>query len=324
VKRSFTQCFFGYGSSSQCHRLATEEIRGKAYCEEHAKQIKDQTFSDRRLALNTRRGIRSGGQLDRAVEVTIRALLAAATASLKRTKRVLLAARHPTVEERMNIRYRRGSLIAELDRDWSAAAAPHRGIVAYSVMEEHLRVLGGERSEDGFFIPRAEAYLGGGRSGLTKLKHSLDAALADVAVRRFIDERSHYEVEPGTLERSLLRSQELLNDCMSKLGPPRSAGRASNVSSDAAIVMLAGCWWLATGKWPPMSAQSKSHFYGWARSSVKRLNPDLASHITSNHAIYHALRRHPLGTTTLPGPWLARDVVSRKGAAEGVISAPVF
>jgi hypothetical protein len=309
--KRLTRCFFNYGTSAQCRRPASTTINGKAYCAKHAAELFGQTLADRRLALNSGRRGRSGGELDRAVQVTIIKLLASATASLNRTKKVLFAERHPTVAERMGLRYRRGSLAPEMEQDWSVSTQATRGLPAYLVIAEHLRVLGGEAAEDGFNIPRPTAHLHGGAKILANLQRSIDAALADDAARRMIDELGNAALEPGKLERSLRLCQQLLHAYMPHPAQQRGSGRATNLSSDAAVVLLAGCWWLATGKWPPVSAKTTSHFYAWAIATLKRLNPEIASFVTSANALVHALRRHPPPVHGLSGPWIARSLVCR-------------
>lgn len=182
---------------------------------------------------------------------------------------------------------------------------------AYLVIAEHLRVLGGETAEDGFYIPRPPTHLDGGAKILANLKHSMDAALADEAARRMIDELGNAAFEPGKLERSLRLCQQLLHAYMPHQQRHRGSGRPTNHSSDTAVVLLGGCWWLVTGSWPPASAKTTSHFNRWAVATLRRLNPGIASFITSTNALVHALKRHPQPDHGLLGPWVARTIVGR-------------
>lgn len=313
MTRRLTQCFYHYGYPSRCPKPATMGIRGKPYCTDHATLLIGETVSDRRLALDARKADADNGQLEQAVETAISTLFDAASAWLTQTKWTGSVERHPTVEERLDIRYRQGSPVSGLGRDWSISVDPNRGLPTYSVIAEHLRLLGGDEDEDGFSIPRPEASLSGGRKGLKKLKRSIDTALASEAVRRLIDELGNKARQPRKLERSLRLSQTLLSEYMPDGERPRRAGRAANTSVDAAVVLLAGCWWLVTGERPSMSTVGVGHFYEWAKASLKHLNPEVASLIDTDSKIVHALRRHKPAANVLPGPWLARMVVRRNG-----------
>jgi hypothetical protein len=318
------RCFHRVGFPDQCQSRSTEMRHGRAYCAEHAAQLDRNQPQGRMLRSNPHRLTEEEGGLDTAIRETLARLEAAAIASFGdgAARPRGLAASDPSgwVADRMATRYRRKAPQNDLPSRWEAVGLEETGRPASTIIESALRGLAGIDEGNEFLIPSSHVPAVPLRDHLEAVEQSLKELLRDEVAARQLVALADADAEAKAVRVRVSQLQTALPALIAQLDATKVQHRPPKTAADAAAVLLAGCWWLAIGRWPSVANEGKGRFYDWGYASLRRLRPDLADPSQQALAgLARAIKRQkkivpPDGDAVdIPGPWLAWRILTERG-----------
>jgi hypothetical protein len=198
-----------------------------------------------------------------------------------------------------------------IDGTWSTGHAGTEGQAGGALIWLSLRWLADVGEAPPFAGPRGER--SASEKKLFAHRKVVAALLKDEDVLRLLSDGPGAKKDRDSLRQSLGQTRDLI----AKVWPGAAieawctaitGGRPRNTPSDAALVLLAGCWWVATGTWPSTPKVVAGSFFNWTRATLMRLRPDLGREVVSEVAIQKALKRCKAVTGEGGGPWLALAV----------------
>lgn len=309
------RCFFHDPLGMQCSSRASE-VRGNfVFCELHARIEDARLPPGRTLVTNAQRLGDETGARDDAAASALNALKRSAILAFgdgaARPRGVSAPEPGKWVAHRLRVRYRRTTLGYRPGViRWRIAGAQESGATASSIVQRALEGLAGVDDDDEFLIRAQSSALTGPIRALRGLQKALDASIGDAGLRMEVAERAITSAVWSGLRRNMEQTQLRVAAALSELESAKRGHRPRNVASDAAVILLAGCWWLVVGSWPTQAKDGKGRFHDWAIPVLKEFRSDLASGLRANSMMHALSRQHHLYAEAARrrepcGPWLA-------------------
>lgn len=319
------KCWYRNALAERCRRHAEYGRGSHLYCAEHAALLDAEAPVGRTMRSNPYMLTDEEGGLDKAISEAVARLEAEAVGSLNSGSVSLsrLKASDPTswVAARMDIRYRQELPENAKPHRWIAAPTPGEGRTARRIIDDALRGLAGIDDGSAFFIPGKVIPSTELAAHLDRLYRILEAGQRNKAIAQQVAEFIDAVPEAKAAMKEAARLHARLPTLVGQLDARKIGHRSPNTAPDAAAVLLAGCWWLAVGRWPSSSNDGKGRFYRWAHAVLKNLRPDLLRLPTQAAAddargLGRSIKRQrtPIlagtGAGDVLGPWLAMRVLA--------------
>jgi hypothetical protein len=275
----------------RCSRAAVREEAPGLYCREHAAELRAA------LPLPGRDLARDRDALRITIQQVLARLHEVGTVALAQTLRISAVDAARKIDDVLQRQFRQ--------EEDGHHFLPGEGLPAFVLIPLSLQWLA-DTTQVAMFPGPVQSYTSV-QNGLTELLRQTETILAAPAFMALVSDQV-------TERRAALRLHALLREavCLLPAFAVRDAEagstRPKQINSDAAVVLLAGCWWLATGRWPPKNKAMFGAFSDWARAVFLDIRPDLAAAVTSEGAVRKALWRQRHVTGAGGGPWLALDI----------------
>jgi hypothetical protein len=320
-------CWYRTPLGERCRRRASEVRGSHAYCVDHAAMRDAITPIGRSMRSNPHGIDEEQGPIEPAIAAAIAHLEAAAASWLSgnASRLSVIAPSDPAgwVAGRMGIRYSQEPPQADTPNRWTVAASAQNGWTAKDIIDEALHGLVGSDDSNAFRIPGRIGPTTKLGSHLERLYRLLDAGQRNKAIASQAVELVDAEPEAKAVMKEMAKLHARLPELLRQMGAHRYGHRSPNTVPDAAAVLLAGCWWLAVGRWPAMSNVGKGGYYDWALKVLMTLRPDLlqprkAGRDMAPVGLGRSIKRRgdvvPSldNANDLPGPWLAWRVLAER------------